>query len=112
MGYVLDGSSAGALQASLNEIKSEHVKQVLEILAAKPMQRAKYFCAGTPNVAKFHHYALNIPLYTHFTSPIRRFADVVVHRQLKAALSKKGKKYFVSYLGILLSYANLPPLFF
>jgi protein SSD1 len=92
LGYLLDGSSAGALQASLNEIKSEHVKQVLEILAAKPMQRAKYFCAGTPNVAKFHHYALNIPLYTHFTSPIRRFADVVVHRQLKAALSKKGKK--------------------
>ena len=51
------------------------------------MQRAKYFCTGTLDIAKYHHYALNVPLYTHFTSPIRRYADIIVHRMLEAALT-------------------------
>jgi protein SSD1 len=53
------------------------------------MQRAKYFCTGSCDNIKYRHYALNVPLYTHFTSPIRRFADIIVHRQLEAALTSK-----------------------
>lgn len=33
------------------------------------------------------HYTLNLPVYTHFTNPFRRYADIVVHRQLEAVLS-------------------------
>jgi protein SSD1 len=55
------------------------------------MQRAKYFCAGAFDAEKHLHYALNEPVYTHFTSPIRRYADVMVHRMLQAALDKKRK---------------------
>ncbi|KAL0624861.1 DIS3-like exonuclease 2 [Plecturocebus cupreus] len=50
---------------------------------------ALYFCSGMlQDPAQFRHYALNVPLYTHFTSPIRRFADVLVHRLLAAALGE------------------------
>lgn len=60
---------------------------VLNHLFAKPMKRAIYFCGGNaPCEQYYHHYALHVPLYTHFTSPIRRYADVMVHRLLAACL--------------------------
>ena len=42
--------------------------------------------AGELSPPEFHHYGLAAPLYTHFTSPIRRYADVLTHRVLMAAL--------------------------
>ncbi|CAH2091180.1 unnamed protein product [Euphydryas editha] len=92
MGIDLDISSAGSLHRSLlayagpdNEDRGKAM--VLSMLCAKPMARAKYFCAGGHGEEDFNHYALNVPLYTHFTSPIRRYADIMVHRLLAASLS-------------------------
>lgn len=58
----------------------------METLLVKAMQRAKYFVAGRARPDQYPHYALNLPLYTHFTNPSRRYADIVVHRQLEVAL--------------------------
>ncbi|KAI7950178.1 hypothetical protein MJO28_008999 [Puccinia striiformis f. sp. tritici] len=89
MGFEVDTSSAGALMKSMNSMrqagKASHF--VLQLLSTKAMVKAKYFCGGALDIAKWSHYALNLPVYTHFTSPIRRFADVMVHRQLEAVLS-------------------------
>ncbi|KAG5649012.1 hypothetical protein DXG03_000361 [Asterophora parasitica] len=87
LGVKMDTSSAGALMKSFNDIDDPTARRLLELLSFKATQRAKYFCAGMLDIAKYHHYALNTPLYTHFTSPIRRYADVLVHRQLESALS-------------------------
>ncbi|KAM6152350.1 DIS3-like exonuclease 2 [Erethizon dorsatum] len=92
MGLAVDVSSAGALHKSLMKIFGDDKyslarKEVLTNMFSRPMQMALYFCSGLlRDQTQFRHYALNVPLYTHFTSPIRRFADVVVHRLLAAAL--------------------------
>ncbi|KAK7018029.1 DIS3-like exonuclease 2 [Halocaridina rubra] len=88
----LDITCAGALQKSLqyyigDDKHSVCRLQVITALCSKPMQNAKYFCAGAVKPDEsFCHYALNVPLYTHFTSPIRRYADVLVHRMLAAVI--------------------------
>jgi len=86
LGYEMDVSSAGALMKSFNAIADPTARRLLELLSFKATHRAKYFCAGMLDIAKYQHYALNVPLYTHFTSPIRRYADVLVHRQLESIL--------------------------
>ena len=57
------------------------------------MRPAAYFI-GEDEPA--HHFALNFEQYTHFTSPIRRYADVMLHRVLNAILEKKTKEQFLA----------------
>lgn len=89
LGITVDISSAGGLQSSIYKHTGPQWpgrELVLSSLCVKPMVRALYFCAANCCDDEFWHYALNVPLYTHFTSPIRRYADIVVHRLLAASI--------------------------
>lgn len=93
IGYEIDTTSSGTLQNSLFKVDDTNIRKGMETLLVKAMHRAKYFIAGKTPHHLFPHYALNLPLYTHFTNPARRYADLVVHRQLEAVLSDGKIEY-------------------
>uniref|UniRef100_A0A3Q1EBU8 Protein DIS3 homolog n=1 Tax=Acanthochromis polyacanthus TaxID=80966 RepID=A0A3Q1EBU8_9TELE len=79
--------TAKALADSLDGAKVDgfpYFNTLLRILATRCMMQAVYFCSGMDN--DFHHYGLASPIYTHFTSPIRRYADIIAHRLLAVAI--------------------------
>jgi exosome complex exonuclease DIS3/RRP44 len=63
-----------------------YFNKLLRILSTRCMSPAQYFCSGEYKPSEWHHYGLATHVYTHFTSPIRRYADVCVHRLLAAAI--------------------------
>lgn len=75
IGVELDISSAKNLQESLKAISSHAnplVSMAVTALLMHPMNLAKYLVVGDTEPTAWRHYALSIPYYTHFTSPIRR----------------------------------------
>ncbi|MDX1667098.1 MAG: ribonuclease R, partial [Saprospiraceae bacterium] len=84
MGYKIDRSSPQAIARSYNRLieaaRSEARLKVLEPLAIRTMAKAVY------SVDNIGHYGLGFESYTHFTSPIRRYSDVLAHRILERNL--------------------------
>lgn len=79
-------SALNSEMSTADDDESEQRRQVLTFLCIKSMQQVQYFCTRIlENKEKYFHYSFNVPLYTHFTSSIRRYADIIVHRLLSAA---------------------------
>jgi len=80
-GYKIDFRNKGDISKSLNTLLADVVgkkeQNLIDTLTIRSMSKAKY---STDNIG---HYGLAFEYYTHFTSPIRRYPDVMVHRLLQ-----------------------------
>ena len=74
------------LQQFLKMVEGREEEPLLNYLLLRSMKRARY------SVENKGHFGLATRLYLHFTSPIRRYPDLVVHRILKAALEGKARR--------------------
>jgi len=86
LGLQLDGGDApqpADYAALIARIRTRPDRQLLQTVLLRSMQQAVY----SPHNAG--HFGLAYPAYTHFTSPIRRYPDLLVHRAIKAILARQ-----------------------
>jgi len=110
LGYKITGKVnikySSSIQNILDQLKDKKEYKILSSLMLRAMQKAVY---QPDNIG---HFGLASKIYTHFTSPIRRFPDTTVHRLLRTYLyekdqTKKTVDYFRDYLPLLTDHASL-----
>ena len=90
-GYEIDTSNENQISKNINklleDIRLKNEYSIIQSMAIRSMAKASY---ETQNIG---HYGLAFDFYTHFTSPIRRYADLIVHRVLQEELTKQKHRY-------------------
>ena len=110
LGYKVTGkvniNQPSSIENILRQLKDKKEYKILSTLLLRAMQKAVY---QPENIG---HFGLASKIYTHFTSPIRRFPDTTVHRLLRTYIHNKDQSqktidYFKEYLPLLTEHASL-----
>ena len=110
LGYKVKGklniNHSSSIQRILNQLKDKEEYKILASLMLRAMQKATY---EPDNIG---HFGLASKIYTHFTSPIRRFPDNTVHRLLRLYLFENNQStetinYWKKYMPILAEHTSL-----
>ena len=90
-GYSVDLTKPESISKNINkllgDIRLKNEFSMIQSMAIRSMAKATY------EVENIGHYGLAFPHYTHFTSPIRRYADLLIHRMLESKLGNSGAKF-------------------
>ncbi|MCP9263660.1 Exosome complex exonuclease RRP44 [Dirofilaria immitis] len=89
-GFKMNVESGKALSESLDKAVDPNnamLNTLFRMLTTRCMTQAVYFSSGSLPTEHYVHFGLAAPIYTHFTSPIRRYADIMVHRLLASSIS-------------------------
>lgn len=92
-GYDLDirnGVHPKLFSDLLDTLKGQDAEQIISKIMLRSMQKAKYTTYNSG------HFGLSLDSYCHFTSPIRRYPDLMVHRTLKAMINNRINEAFVA----------------
>lgn len=109
LGYVVKGTANDVhpleLQKVLERVKGETEEMVISKLMLRSMKQAKY------DPISIGHFGLSTDFYTHFTSPIRRYPDLIVHRLIRTylingKLNDKTLKYWKKQLPDIAKHAS------
>ena len=104
-GYTVKTASHKTIADSMNrlltDIRGKNEQYIIESLAIRTMARAKY---STQNIG---HYGLSFEHYTHFTSPIRRYPDLMVHRLLDSYLQNEPSENQQKVEGMCIQSSNM-----
>lgn len=100
-----DSISPKNLQDVLDKVKGKPEETVVSMLMLRSMQQAKY------DVQAIGHYGLAAEYYSHFTSPIRRYPDLILHRQIhyyaEVGVDDKARKYWQKKLPEIAEHSSL-----
>ena len=90
LGYTISIDSPKAISKSINnviqKVEGKNIENMVHYYAIRAMNKARY------DPQNLGHYGLGFDYYSHFTSPIRRYSDIITHRSLQATLIKPFRK--------------------
>ncbi len=93
LGFDMDiskGATPKVFSDLLERIKGDKAEPIINKIMLRSMQKAKYMTTNSG------HFGLSIDDYCHFTSPIRRYPDLMVHRALKTIINNQANETFAS----------------